>query len=161
MSHWIKAFSDIWPQLMRMSSTGAVPMLNNRLTITKCIHNGEANVWPGADRVTRPRRIRRLGRCLMSSTTPMTTPMRSVRGLFIHSARPRPSSSYICLSILSSVWPHIQFPSVRMLDSGNRKKGQPPLLSQLWRRRVEKEEGGPRATELAFQSSMARGVCNK
>jgi len=108
MSHWIKAFSDVWPQLMRMSSTGAVPMLNNRLMITKCIHNGEANVWPGADRVTRPRRIRRLGRCLMSSTTPMSTSMRSVRGLFIHSARPRPSSSYICLSILSSVWPHIQ-----------------------------------------------------
>ena len=46
---------DIWPQLMRKSSTGAVPMLNNRLMITKCIQNGEANVWPGAFRVTRPR----------------------------------------------------------------------------------------------------------
>ena len=48
-----------------------------------------------------------------------------------------------------------QFPSVRMLDSGNRKKGATAAIVATWRRRVEKEEGGPRATELAFQSSMA------
>ena len=89
----------------------------------------------------------------------MTTSMRSVRGLFIHSARRRPSSSSICLSILSSVWPHIQLerssPRCGCWTPAIGKKGATAAIVATWRRRVEKEEGGPRATELAFQSSMA------